>query len=265
MVRKAQQIQNQNYYQNFLNSFKSEQTKRKYIIELNYYLRYLGVNNPNSLISDKLLDSQPMIRQIEDQIIDYINQLKKSKLSYSAINVCLYSILKFYMVNRVNLNRRHIAQYKPQQKKTRKDLAYTHEQIQRLIDSTKNTERDRAMILLMASTGMRIGALCTLTIGNISKVYPEGYPRNNHIYKIIVYEGEREEYYTYTTFESAQALDSYLDYRKRFGEVLTDKSPLFRNHLNSNLPSLSKLINKPKFLSNKSLNSAMDRLLIRSG
>ena len=246
-----------------MNSFKSEQTKQKYIIEFNHYLKYLNVKDPNSLITNKLLDSQPMIRQAEDQIINYINHLKKLKLGYSAIDVRLHSILKFYTVNRVNLHREHIAQYKPPQKRTRRDSAYTHEQIHKLLNSTTN-ERDRAMILLLASTGMRIGSLPTLTIGNISKVYPPGYPPNNHIYKIVVYEGEREEYYTFTTFESANAVDSYIAYRERFGEQLTPQSSLLRNHLNANLPRI-KIINKPKFLSNKSLNTAMDRLLLRSG
>lgn len=118
---------------------KSDQTKKKYIIEFNYYLKYLKIKDPDLLISNKLLDLQTMVRQVEDQIINYINHLKKLKLSSSAINVRLHSILKFYAVNRVNLHREYIAQYKPQHKRTRRDSAYTHEQIHKLINSTNIT------------------------------------------------------------------------------------------------------------------------------
>jgi integrase len=255
-----QEQSQQTYYRNFLDSFKSEQTKQKYILEFNNYLKYLGVQNPNSLITDELLDSQPMIRQVEDQIIHYLNHLKRLNLSFGTINVRLYSILKFYTSNRVNLHRQYITQYKPPQKRTRKDSAYTHQQIQRILDST-TSERDRAIILLMASTGMRIGALSGLRLGSISNVYPPGF-QENHIYKIIVYEGEREEYYTFTTFECVNAIDSYLYYRKRFGEELTPPSPLFRNHINTNLTSI---INKPKLLNTTGLNTVIGRILIRSG
>jgi hypothetical protein len=42
------------------------------------------------------------------------------------------------------------------------------------------------------------------------------------IYKIVFYEGTNNEYFTFTTRESAQTgIDSYLNYRKRCGEKLT--------------------------------------------
>jgi hypothetical protein len=72
----------------------------------------------------------------------------------------------------------------------------------------KAITRDKMIVLLMASTGMRIGALAPLTIGSLHKIDVKEY--SSHIYKIIVYEGEPEQYYTFTTFECAAAIDDYL-------------------------------------------------------
>ena len=86
----------------------------------------------------------------------------------------------------------------------------------------------------MASAGLRIGALSYLTIGNLSKVYPPGYPPDSYIYKIVVYDKEPDQYYTFTTFELAEAIDAYLYDRKRNGEEFKPEAPLLRNHFDAN-------------------------------
>ena len=66
---------------------------------------------------------------------------------------------------------------------------------------------------------MRIGALTDLTYGCIEAIKPEGYD-GKHLYKIIVYRGTKSKYYTFTSFECAEALDSYTEYRRRMGKRL---------------------------------------------
>ena len=101
-------------------------------------------------------------------------------------------------------------------------------------------ERDRFLIYLLTSTGMRIGALTDLKYGDIEPLKPEDYG-GKHLYKVIVYRGTRSKHYTFTSFECAEALDSYIEYRKRMGEAITDNSPLLRNVISSNLPWVKKL------------------------
>ena len=48
----------------------------------------------------------------------------------------------------------------PEPKRARKDRAYTHEEIGKMLEIAD--ERMRAVILLLASTGMRIGAIPSL-------------------------------------------------------------------------------------------------------
>lgn len=249
------------YYKQFVDSIgRSKETQHKYIQEFGYYLKYLNVQNPDTLITEDLLDSPSKIRIVEDQIIQHLKYLHNNrKLSYGTINVRLAAILRFYTINRVNINRKYISNFKPVNKRLRKDRAYTHEQILTLLNSASDF-RERIIILLLCATGMRVGALSNLTVGSLSKVILEGYP--SHLYKINVYEGEREEYYTFCTFECATAIDQYLDYRKRFGEVIKPSSPLIREEFDRNDRFK---INRPQKLSSKTFRSLMDRMLVAAG
>lgn len=84
----------------------------------------------------------------------------------------------------------------------------------------KADQRARVAILLMCSSGIRVGAIPSLKLKNLEKI--EKY----NIYKIIVYENEDEEYVTYCTPECRMAIDSYLEYRQRHGEnPIKESSP----------------------------------------
>jgi len=249
-------------YQRFLDILdsKSPYTKRKYTEDFDHYLDYLNVKDANSLITKKYYSPQG-IQEIEDTIIGYLNHLKKQKLSYETINGRQYAILKFYTANRVNLDRRHISQYKPPQTKTRKDSAYTHEQIEFFIKSRADL-RDKVMLLLLCSSGMRIGALPKLTLGDIEKICPEGY-QGKHIYKISVYADERAEYYSFTSFEAADFLDTYLRNRADSGEDITNKkAPLLRKQYKFNDKTAAA---NPQFIAPATFSSTMDRILTESG
>jgi len=80
-------------------------------------------------------------------------------------------------------------------------------------------ERIRVVILLLASTGMRIGAIPSLRIRNVDEN------------KITVYENAKEEYFTFITPECNNAIDSYIDMRSRYGEKINDNSFLIREQL----------------------------------
>ncbi|HKQ21043.1 MAG TPA: site-specific integrase [Nitrososphaeraceae archaeon] len=76
----------------------------------------------------------------------------------------------------------------------------------------------RLLFLILASTGIRIGALQSIKIGELERI--------DNLYKITVYSGDDEEYITFCTPECAKEIDSYLEFRKRRGEKITDDSYL---------------------------------------
>ncbi len=101
------------------------------------------------------------------------------------------------------------------------DRPYTREEVRTLVDNARSL-RDRAIILLLSSSGLRIGGLIRLQLKNIKKI--EKYS----IYQIEVYKKSREQYITFCTPETRAAIEEYLEWRKRLGEKLTPESPLFR-------------------------------------
>jgi integrase len=97
-----------------------------------------------------------------------------------------------------------------------KDRGYTHEEIQKILEFSD--QRLKTAFLVLASTGIRIGALQSIRIGDLERI--------NDLYKIIVYRGNNEEYFTFTTPECTREIDAYLHFRKRRGENITQDSYL---------------------------------------
>lgn len=201
----------------FEESIKSEETKKVYILYLKKYREYLG-----SKFDSLLREEDPNPKKVEQSIIDFIILLKKTK-SYSAIHNYVAAIIAFYKINDIVLNTNKIKRFMPDKKKSNKDRSYTHEEIHRLLETAD--ERMRTIILLLSSSGMRIGAIPGLTLGNLEKIEIEV---GIKIYKITVYENDNEEHFTFCTPECAKTLDQYLEMRERYGEKLTPNSFLVR-------------------------------------
>jgi len=86
----------------------------------------------------------------------------------------------------------------------------------------------KVVILLLAGTGMRIGAIPTLKIRNLKKIDEYG------LYQITVYEKAKEQYTTFCTPECTKSVDSYLECHRRYGETITPNSPLIRDEFDRN-------------------------------
>jgi len=118
------------------------------------------------------------------------------------------------------------------------------------------------IILLLASTGCRVGSLPGLTLGNLSKIPDYG------LYRITFYEGTNNEYYTFTT--RATGIDTYLQYRQRSGEKISFNSgkwepgdiPLIRLQFDVN--DILQVRN-PKAMRLNTLRMALEKHLIRCG
>jgi integrase len=206
-------------YKNFVYSIQSEFTKKLYVKHLKNYVRYRFSVYEDEQDCDKLLQGDP--RLIQSQIIEYFIYLKEErKLTSASIRSITSGLHRFYEMNDMELRWKKIYSYAGQIKKKGKDRPYTKEEISRFLE--KADQRERVIILLMCSTGMRIGGLPTLKIRNLENV--EKY----NIYQITVYENDNEEYTTLCTPECKRAIDSYLEYRKRQGELLKDDAPLIR-------------------------------------
>jgi integrase len=191
--------------------------------------------------------------RIESIIRDYTVYLRhERRLSPSSVSLYLSSIVHFYEMNDVVINWRKLKKFKAKSHSIIEDKPYTREQIKALVDGAPL--RDKCIVLLMCSAGLRRGALVYLRVLDIQKI------DKYQLYKINVYKKEQEQYTTFCTPECATHIDQYLDWRQRLGEKLKPNSPLFR-------PSFDTItqVNVPRPLTTNSIASMIYNLLDNTG
>jgi integrase len=204
-------------YRNFEESIKSDATKKQYNFYLQKYIQHIGG-------TDNLLrQNEPKL--IESQIIDYIGKLKTDQNSWSYLTGNLAAILHFYTMNDILLNKKKIKMFTGTKNKKFKDKGYTTEQIAKVLEFCD--DRTKLIVLLFASTGIRLAALPPLKLKHWKAF-------STTTCQLTIYEGEPEEYTTFCTPECIKAADAYLSYRTRSGEVLTSNSPLIREQFDGN-------------------------------
>jgi integrase len=103
---------------------------------------------------------------------------------------------------------------------------------------------------------MRIGAVPDLKIKHLTKI-----PQYS-LYQVTVYEGLHEEYYSFTTPEAAKAIDTYLEYRVRQGEKISQDAPLFRQQFDVRDMDIVK---NPKSMDKRVLADLIRQKIHRSG
>lgn len=172
-------------------------------------------------LTDLLSETNP--RLIEQQIIKFIIDMKQQNKSHSAIQNYTNAILAFYKINDVVLNTTKISKFMPEDKRVKKDRAYEHQEISKLLEIAE--DRFKVIILLMASSGIRVGSIPALKLRNL----------DDNKTKLTVYDGTREEYFTFITPECKKAIDNYIDMRARYGEKINDDSYLIREQFNTRL------------------------------
>jgi integrase len=208
-------------YRNFIETVHSPFSRVSYKNSLELYMQFRRMQDCNQLIEE---DPQ----MIQFKLIDYVISLREeNKLNASTIKSRIAAVKKFYDTNDIELKWKKINSYIGKGRKNRKDRPYTRSEIVKMLE--KADQRTRVAILLMCSSGIRVGAIPSLKIRNLEKI------GKYNIYKITVYENEDEEYVTYCTPECTMAIDSYLEYRRRHGEhPIKEYSPLIREEFNIN-------------------------------
>src|SRR5918912_1721894 len=166
-------------------------------------------------------------------ILDYIIHLKKAakrtsekarrgELSVNSIKTYLAGVQSFLEFNDIVLNWKKIAKYCPEQ--VANNLrAYSREEITKLLSVAD--PRDRCLILLMASTGTRVGAIKSLKLKHLTRLQHE-----SNIGLLSVYpESKDHRYNALVTHECMALIDEYLNYRRKQHEKINEESYIIRD------------------------------------
>jgi integrase len=133
--------------------------------------------------------------------------------------------------------------------------AYQKEEIRKLLSVADL--RDRCIILMMASGGLRVGGLSDLQVKHQGVL-----DKDSGIGLLKVYPNSKHDSYTaLLTPEAMDAIHSYMEWRKDHGELISDESPLIRDKFDVFMARK----NKPKFLKVNTIYCTMARLLDRAG
>jgi integrase len=208
-------------YDTFLYSLSVPETKRRYTKNLKEFLKFCNFERYEQLLE---ITDDEKFEAIRDFLITLV---ETRKLSYASVNLSYASIKLFYDVNKVVLNWKHLARYKGKFTKIVDDRLYTKEELKTLLEHADL--RERVIVLTLLTTGMRVGGLADITLGNMQ--YLEEYK----LYKFTVYATDLNwRYVTFYTPECASLIQKYLAHREKHGnEQLTKQSPLLVQKINA--------------------------------
>jgi len=160
------------------------------------------------------------------QFIDFQKErVKRGDISESTISNYYKATKLFCEMNNLTLNWKRIRRGLPLGREASNDRAPTLEEIQKLVEYPDR--RIKAIIYTMVSSGIRLGAWDYLQWKHITPL-PNA---SGEIVaaKLIIYSGDREEYYTFVTAEAYNSLKDWMDFRASYGEKITGESWVMRD------------------------------------
>ena len=193
---------------------------------------------PDEFVS--LAKNRRTASKAEKKIVAFISKendrRENGKITASTVGNVLKALRTLLEMNDAcHLNWKKIRRTLPKARKYALDRNPTAEEIRDILNVADL--RGKPLTLVFISGGIREGALEGLKVGDYTRTDRHGRKidfRNQGattvtLGRLVVYNGEPERYVTFTTFETCDALDKYLEFRAEHGEVITDASPLFRD------------------------------------
>ncbi len=232
-------------YAVFNMSIKSQETLKKYKPRLRNVLKSIGLNTEQCV---ELGLKQPGLNQpselqarLQKFILSKVEKYRKTgRPKPGTIRGYLKPMQRFCKMNDIsNINWPKLKSFLPAETPS-DDRAIRKEEIQELY---KHADlRERVILTVRASSGMRIGSLPYLQFKHIQPITLEDLKRMRIDYepqiaygdivaaKVTAYDTKGRKWYTtYISPEAYRDIDEYKKYRERYCEKVTDDSPLIRD------------------------------------
>jgi integrase len=198
-------------FQNFINTLQTEATKELYTWGLNHYAKFSKVKK----YSDLLFENDG--KKCEVNMIQYVQSLNKDNASNAKKNAYLAVLKHFYSINDMDdINWWKVKKNVKRSDKKRSQRMYSRDELYRIVKAIPL--RLKVIVLLMATAGLRAGAIPELKIKDLKMV--------ENTFLIIVYAGTTSQYPTFCSAKCADAIREYLAERRRKGEQLDGESRL---------------------------------------
>jgi hypothetical protein len=202
-------------------------TRQEYIYKLRMFFDSLGLHGSLDKQSREFLarakDREWTQNGLKHFIRDKKQRAEDGELAESTIRNFYKPVRLFCSVHDIELSWKKITNIMPVGRRFANDRAPTHEEVRKVIEYPDR--RIKPIVLVTCSSGIRVGAWEYLKWKHIEPI------RRDDIIvaaKIIVYAGENEQYISFMTPEAFQALEEWMDFRKKSGEDINGESWLMR-------------------------------------
>src|SRR5215469_5345821 len=244
----------------FLDVRLAKLTRQEYIYKLKMFFDSLGLKGSLDEQSREFLTRTKKDREWAQNGLKYFIRDKKRRaengeLAESTVRNFLKPVKLFCTVHDVELSWKKITMMLPVGQRVANDRAPTHEEVRTIIEAPDR--RIKPLVLMTCSSGIRIGAWEYLKWKHIEPIR-----RDNRIVaaKITVYAGENEQYFSFMTPEAFQALQEWMDYRKKSGEDVNGESWLMITLWDTNAPAPI-----PQRMNTEGLRTLVERALRSEG
>lgn len=214
-------------------AIKRKKTKRQYIFKLRKYFDFLTIQGDGlqEQATNFLSQCRDNHKWASDCLVKFITHLKKQvedkEIAGGTLKNYYAAIKLFYEQNDIELNWKKLARGLPEVSNVANDRAPTLEELRKLIEAPD--PRVKVIVLVMISSGIRLGAWQMLKVKHLTPI-PD--PKNPTIViaaKLKVYDDDTNPYNSFVSGEAYQAIQEYIEFRKSYGEQITDESWLLRD------------------------------------
>ena len=199
-------------------------TVENYVKAVRKFVVFLGLTDPEIALG-KLRSGEINVGRQVDKFIDQVLE----KYAHQTVRNFLFGIKKWFELNGVKVDWDKI-EFPTSAATQEIDRAPSREELKRLLNHASGS-RDRTVILLLTSSGLRIGTLLSLKVGDVNLNYPDvaciKVERKRGRKFVSKRRGGRGRvYFSWMTPEAKKVLMQYLQEREQAGEKLTKNSPL---------------------------------------
>ncbi|MDF0681668.1 MAG: hypothetical protein P0116_11970 [Candidatus Nitrosocosmicus sp.] len=254
---------------NFLFALKAPETRRQYPKRLEVFLDFLGFQGK---FEDKAVTfyenalSDP--KWLSCKLVEFIQYQKQrvqtNEIVESTIPNYFKAIKLFCVMNDITINWQKLNKGIPTGKRAAEDRTPTKDELLKLFEYPDR--RVRPIVLVMISSGIRVGAFDYLRWKHVIPLH-DG-KGNTVAAKLIIYPGDKEEYFTFITLEAYSAIKDWMDFRASFGEKIIGESWIMRDIWQTTNVSYGAkwgLATYPKKLQSSAIKRLIDRALWEQG
>jgi integrase len=229
------QDQEETVWSLFLYAMKSPVTRQKYVGRIDKFFNFLGLTGDTVEQKSSLFLQRSQERGNEWVFNDVLRFMRyqlernqKREITGSTVRNYLKSIKLFCEMADLSINWKKISRGLPKGKNHADDRIPSDEEIQKILEYPDR--RIKAIVYTMISSGIRLGAWDYLKWSHIRPIQKD---KEIRAAKIIVYAGEEEEYFSFISREAYLALNDWMKYREKSGEIINNNSWLMRDLWNT--------------------------------